>query len=366
MGNKAKGRKILIFFMLIQCMCISYYISKTGIKQGTEISVVGNITGLKVEATVLNDSVSLRGRSTPINMPTNSSPLLVIFTTFHNSAERFHVQMNTLMNWAQYAPQVKPVLFLVDPVDKSEYTQRANELGWDVFQVPATNKHGLPFLKPMYTKIMDTYNATFYAYSNGDIIYDIGLVKTLEFLKSNLSGSAGPGTLIVGRRINYFNNHSLNILYKSEDVHELGITREPHVAAAVDYFIIKGHGYPFDKLPNFVIGRVAYDNFMVSLALESGLIGVDITATAVALHQNIHRKIGDGRWAERSLFNMEMIKRSTYKSNYNIGKIDMVPYFTYFNNQSEKIDKGIREKQLSHQRSLSGRRRGSRGHHVRA
>ena len=242
----------------------------------------------------------------------------------------------------------------MDPVDKSEYTQRANELGWDVFQVPATNKHGLPLLKPMYAKIMDTYNATFYAYSNGDIIYDIGLVKTLTFLKSNLSSSSLVGVLIVGRRTNYYHEYPQNVLYTSDEVHKLGSKQKQFVVGAVDYFIIKGKSFPFHELPDFVVGRCAYDNYMIALALHSGFTGIDITATALALHQDIHLcQHEDGKKGIASKYNKDMIesfrKMSMYIVNMNVGRIDFMPFYTYLDKDS-KVDIRRRDKPLSYKK----------------
>lgn len=43
--------------------------------------------------------------------------------------------------------------------------------------------------------------------------------------------------------------------------------------------------FRWKKIPDFVIGRVAYDNWLVDYAYHDGLDRVDITKTAHAVHQ---------------------------------------------------------------------------------
>jgi len=57
----------------------------------------------------------------------------------------------------------------------------ASHLGWAVLHVPRATKSGLPFLKDMYFETAKRFpNCTFYAYSNGDILFDRGLVTSLD------------------------------------------------------------------------------------------------------------------------------------------------------------------------------------------
>jgi len=54
-------------------------------------------------------------------------------------------------------------------------------LGWTVLQVPRATRSGLPFLKEMYFEAAKRFpNCTFYAYSNGDILFNRGLVASLD------------------------------------------------------------------------------------------------------------------------------------------------------------------------------------------
>ena len=54
---------------------------------------------------------------------------------------------------------------------------------------------------------------------------------------------------------------------------------------ALDYFITTHSGYPWRSIPNFVVGRVGYDNWLVVTAIRRNISVIDATLTLSALHQ---------------------------------------------------------------------------------
>ena len=57
----------------------------------------------------------------------------------------------------------------------------ARHLGWRVLDVPRATASGLPFLKEMYFEAEKQFpRCIFYAYSNGDILFDGGLITSIE------------------------------------------------------------------------------------------------------------------------------------------------------------------------------------------
>jgi len=56
----------------------------------------------------------------------------------------------------------------------------ALRLGWSVFEVPRVSRVGPPFIKDMYFDAATRYpDCQFYAYANGDILFNRGLTDTL-------------------------------------------------------------------------------------------------------------------------------------------------------------------------------------------
>ena len=102
------------------------------------------------------------------------------------------VNNNTLHNWAalngdnddddgdRTERPVQPILY-TDRMTSSALVTAARQLGWTVLQVPRVSRAGLPFLKEMYFEAAERFpGCTFYGFSNGDILFDRGLVYSLE------------------------------------------------------------------------------------------------------------------------------------------------------------------------------------------
>ena len=101
------------------------------------------------------------------------------------------VNNNTIYNWASLNDgnerrRVQPILYtnvMTSAVRKHNHdalVTSARRLGWTVLQVPRVNRAGLPFLKDMYFDAATRFSqCTFYGYSNGDILFNQGLVYSL-------------------------------------------------------------------------------------------------------------------------------------------------------------------------------------------
>ena len=48
---------------------------------------------------------------------------------------------------------------------------------------------------------------------------------------------------------------------------------------AIDYFITTRNGYPCEVVPNFVIGKSGYDNWLLQKAVEWDLFSLDTSLT---------------------------------------------------------------------------------------
>ena len=94
---------------------------------------------------------------------------------------------NTLRNWASLGEKctarVRPILYANTTSAVGELDallESALHLGWTVLLVPRVSRIGLPFIKDMYFDALGRFpNCLFYAYANGDILFDRGLTDTL-------------------------------------------------------------------------------------------------------------------------------------------------------------------------------------------
>ena len=68
-------------------------------------------------------------------------------------------------------------------------------------------------------------------------------------------------------------------------VHQMMPRAVPFQDDAQDFFIVSRNGFPWDSIPDFVIGRPGYDNWLVDYVYHNGIDSVDVTKTLHAIHQ---------------------------------------------------------------------------------
>ena len=116
----------------------------------------------------------------------------------------------------------------------------------------------------------------------GDILFNNNLVATLEALRTD--HATFKQLLVVGRRTNYKFKDKEEI-YNLDPVYRYATAGELFTTKAQDFFISTHSGFPWDSIPDFVVGRVGYDNWLVATAVSRNFSVVDATATVTALHQ---------------------------------------------------------------------------------
>ena len=282
MGSRRVARMMLVLTMFISVTMLlvmltvlpSAYLSRKGKVNDTALSSAG-----------VEDDATLK------------PPLLCIFTTFKPVDYKTLVYQNVLRNWILLSPRrIRPVLFIpsadrwlfsrVPDGDQSPLNRTigdlASSLGWLVVVPPRVNDHKVPHLKEMFFYVEKLYpDCLFYGYANGDVLFNDGLVRSLEAVAEVL----GPlrRTLIVGKRTNVVLD--AREIYLPCDVERLAKTEgRLFISDAQDYFFMTPQ-FPWSYIPDVVVGRPGYDNFLVATAIRKGVSVVDATRSLVALHQ---------------------------------------------------------------------------------
>ena len=216
----------------------------------------------------------------------DNKAILTLFTTFKESRIKSYIHRNTIRNWGLLSPDVLPVLFidLKAPSAIVDYTRKSK---WHILPVPRMSESGIPILCHMFLEVQRLFNTTFYAYANSDILFDRNLTDTIHELirlKKNLTN-----ILIVGQRRNWKINWKQNV-WNLQEIGHYAKSAKLLSTYAQDYFISTRNGYPWSTIPDFVVGRIAYDSWLVVTALKRGIPLVDASGTITALHQT------DSRW----------------------------------------------------------------------
>ncbi len=122
--------------------------------------------------------------SKPFHTSNSNGAILTIFTTFRDLPRKRHIHKNTIRNYGFLRPHIIPVMYYT-PEDTG-LVGYGLKYGWDYHPVPKASSRGVPVLRTMFLHAQDTYNTTYYAYTNSDILYDFKLIDTLKELEENM------------------------------------------------------------------------------------------------------------------------------------------------------------------------------------
>eukprot|EP01060_Flectonema_neradi_P009011 TRINITY_DN16443_c0_g1_i1.p1 TRINITY_DN16443_c0_g1~~TRINITY_DN16443_c0_g1_i1.p1 ORF type:complete len:515 (+),score=101.96 TRINITY_DN16443_c0_g1_i1:104-1648(+) len=153
-------------------------------------------------------------------------------------------------------------------------------------------------------------------YTNGDIMYSYSLPETLNsVLKWMEVTHPGKHIFIVGQRINVDMPDGWDIGDEDSDWSSNVENLEGSVyqADAEDYFIISRGLFKWDTIPDFVVGGVAFDNWIVSKAMHTSAVTVDASKTISAVHQNHGDKSCGTKCShqsEKSKYNLQLAKKN--------------------------------------------------------
>jgi len=279
-------------------------------------------------------------------------PILTMFTTvMDDDPDRDIIHNNTFINWSALGSCVRTILYVNNT--RIPMATLAESYNWQIQTVPH-QLHNIPVLKSLYLKSFQISRTPLYLYANSDILFDVGLIKTVLTLlctarhqsSSNApippldtSGRVGldGGIFAVGRRYNVNQTDIYSPL--PEHVADAARGKNLFETNAEDYFIttagpaemlsqpaisamnhnpgyiskgskfssrrkrkgkrpldadikfnntiklFKGH-FPWQYVPNFVIGRAGYDNWIVAQSVLWNVTWtLDFTSTVVAIHQ---------------------------------------------------------------------------------
>lgn len=204
--------------------------------------------------------------------------------TFFTTAKPFlgHsnvIQRNALRSWQLVHPDAEILLF----GDDAGAAKVCAEFG--VRHVPQVrkNRHGTKFLASMYDQAQDLARHDLLCHINCDILLLDDFLGALQ----RVSGLPGA-FLMAGRRWDVDIREPLN--FEQPDwraqVRALALhTNRQRPPQWIDYFAFR-KGLFRERIPEFVIGRPGWDNWLLWFARSSGASVVDASAAVCAVHQN--------------------------------------------------------------------------------
>jgi len=185
------------------------------------------------------------------------------------------IQRNAIKSWATLGDEVEIFLLGKDEGIK----EMADEFSLRHFPDVKTNEYGTPLLDSAFQIARINSKNDYLFFINSDIIF----LKDINILRSNMPKKK---FLILGRRydlevkeeIDYTTDWKSKLIKKVKDN---GILHRPEGS---DYFIFpKNH---FRDIPEFAVGRVGWDNWMIYNAVKKGFKTIDASQAITIVHQN--------------------------------------------------------------------------------
>jgi len=204
--------------------------------------------------------------------------------TFFSTPKAFQghinvIQRNALRSWQRVHPEVEILLF----GDDAGAAGVCTELG--IRHVPAVrkNRYGTKYLASIYDQAQELARHDLLCHVNCDIL----LLDDFPRAVQRVASASGP-FLLAGRRWDV--DIRAPLLFETsgwqDEVRKLAIqTNRQRPSQWIDYFVFR-RGFFHKQIPEFVIGRPGWDNWLLWYALHSGVRLIDASAVVRAVHQN--------------------------------------------------------------------------------
>lgn len=238
------------------------------------------------------------------------------------------IQRNAISSWLKLKPSCD--IFLVgDDKGVKEVAQEFN-----LYYLPEVDKNefGTPLLNSAFKLIEKKSVNNILVYVNADIILLKNFLNVFKHLPHD-------NFLLTGRRIDLDVNRLID--FNDPDCenrlkNEIKFNGKLHSLAGMDYFIFRKGKFP--DMPNFAVGRIGWDNWMIYRAKNKKIPVIDATGIATVIHQN----------HSYPSFNEGAKRKNNPEALRNMNALKGIPYFFTIEDASYKLtNKGLK-KQWGH------------------
>ena len=189
------------------------------------------------------------------------------------------IQRNALRSWQRIDPDVEILLF----GDDAGAAEVCGELGIRHVPDARRNAHGTKYLAGIYDRAQELARHELLCHVNCDILLLDDFREALQCVAPQ-----SENFLMSGRRwdVDIQEPLSFDSANWSTQVRELALrTNHQRPPNWIDYFAFR-KGLFHRQIPEFVIGRPGWDNWLLWFARSSGAAVVDASAAVCAVHQN--------------------------------------------------------------------------------
>lgn len=187
------------------------------------------------------------------------------------------IQRNAIRSWTLLHPACEIILF----GDDEGCAEVAAEFGLRHVPGVARNEYGTPLLNNLFEQAQRIAPHNVLCYVNADIILMSDFMRAVEQVVQRKKHF-----LMVGQRWDMDIQTPLEFGPAWEDQLHFEVRSHGtlHNVQGIDYFLFS-RGL-FGHIPSFLIGRTAWDNWLLYRACERGAPLIDVTQIVMAVHQN--------------------------------------------------------------------------------
>ena len=242
--------------------------------------------------------------------------------------EALLIFQRTLKGWQKLPKPIQPLL-LMEPTDDIGIRQVTELGGGSVLSATKFEHHEEYKKQPTYRGLFSAAfsfakshtksDCEMAVYSNGDILYSTSLRDTLGSALSYAGEVENSNrVLVIGTRINTDMPDDLDLDVDSQDydavLKKLAKTGRRYQSNAEDYFAVSRSLFDWDAMPDFIVGGVAFDNWLVAKANRGSksnrksvpTVVVDASDTVTAIHQNHGKGRKDSHLQGKSTYNRKL------------------------------------------------------------
>jgi len=187
------------------------------------------------------------------------------------------IQRNAIESWTHLQPRPEIILLGND----EGTADVARELGLRHLPKIACSDHGTPLLSDLFRQAEATATSPCMCYVNADIILLSEFLHAAEMVQGKF-----PRSLLVSKRINLEIAEKLNFGAGWEEAikgRASASGKDEHYTG-IDVFVFSRGMY--QQIPDFAIGRLWFDHWLIKAVREQNLPVVDASQVAPVLHQN--------------------------------------------------------------------------------
>ena len=205
--------------------------------------------------------------------------MLSLFTTLKpfKNPHIATIQRNAIQSWLALKPKCEILLLGNDEGVKNVARE------YHVRHIPEveTNKQGFPLIHSLFSEAQKRAEFPLLCYTNGDIIFMddfLAAIKTILLTKKSFLAVGRRWDMEIKKPLSFTKGWQKKLLYS---VRKEGVL---HGSSGIDFFVFSKKTFP--QIPDLVVGRAGWDNWMIFNARSRGIPVVDITPSVTVIHQN--------------------------------------------------------------------------------